>query len=514
MSAHLTAVRGSAPSPQDSEGAPRPLTFSLEGVGRSFGDFQALHPAHLSIQAGERVALLGPSGAGKSTLLRLLSTALMPTQGELMVLGADPRKLGVRGLRALRTRIGFIHQQFLLVPQASVFQNVVAGRLGHLSVARAILSILSSKEAERVHAVLTEVGLGSHLYDRVDRLSGGEQQRVAIARMLYQDPEVIIADEPLASVDPVRAADLVRLLSQFACGRTLIVSTHQLEPVLPFVTRVIGLRKGAIHFDKRTEELRQEDLNALYEAATPERSTKVVHMVPRTSSLPAQDQRVVTVGVGHGVEVGGVLRRLTALLRDRPGLRFKVRSTQCATLLQELQAGQVDLALVDECRPSCLELKTEQIVEDPVLLVASPVLAGLPSGRVSAHVAASLPRVDWEPGSKLRMAVEEHFARSGAPLEPHAAVLEMGGTSEVMEAVAAGAGVAFISSLAARPWLRTGALRQVPVSALEDLRHPLFAVYPKSSEKHALITEFLGAIRGAFETLSGQGAVSRVELGS
>jgi phosphonate transport system ATP-binding protein len=517
MSAHLMAVHGSPLHPRDQAGAARALTFSLAGVGRAFGDFRALQPAHLSIQSGERVALLGPSGAGKSTLLRLLSTALMPTEGELRVLGADPSRLGGRGLRALRTRIGVIHQQFLLVPQASVFQNVVAGRLGHLSVARAILSMLSSAEAQRVHAVLSEVGLGSHLYERVDRLSSGEQQRVAIARMLYQDPEVIIADEPLASVDPVRAVDLVRLLSHFARGRTLIVSTHQLEPVLPFVTRVIGLRKGAVHFDKRTDELRQEDLKALYETVPLERTAQnVVHMVPRTSSARATEPQLITVGVGHGVEVGGLLRRLTELLKDRPGLRFKVCSTRSETLLQEVQAGRLDLALVDERRPASQELETEQLVEDPVLLVASPAFAGLPSGRVSASVVAGLPRVDWEHGSQLRAAVEEHFARSGTPLEAHAAVLELAGTAELMEAVAAGAGVAFVSSLAARPWLRSGALRQVPMSTLEELRHPLFAVYRKSSEKHGLLLELLGLVREAFGTLSGlgQGAAPRVELGS
>jgi phosphonate transport system ATP-binding protein len=514
MSALSVAVRSAAEHLRDQDEPAKSLTFSLSGVGRAFGDYRALHPVHLTIREGERVALLGPSGAGKSTLLRLLSTALMPSEGQLSVLGADPQRLGARGLRALRTRIGVIHQQFLLVPQASVFQNVVAGRLGHLSLLRAVLSILSSAEAERVHAVLSDVGLGSHLYERVDHLSGGEQQRVAIARMLYQEPEVIIADEPLASVDPRRATDLLRLLSQFAHERTLIVSTHQIEPVLPYVSRVIGLRQGSILFDKRKEELGREDLMALY-AAPAQQGGTVVHVSPRRVVTPALEPEVITVGVSRGVDMGLLLQGLSEHFKARPGLRFKLVSTRCATLLQELQAGKMDLAIVDECRPLGEELEVESLAEDEVLLVAGSAFASLPMEPLSLSMAASLQRIEWEPGSKLRTLVEEHFARSGVPLHSSAAVLETGGAAEVLDAVVAGVGVAFVSSLMARQLLQSGGVRRVAVSTLEELRHPLFAVYRKSGERGGPVAEFLEIVRDACGTLAARDSMEgRVETGS
>jgi phosphonate transport system ATP-binding protein len=249
------------------EEASSATAFALRGASKAFGGFDALRDVTLTIRAGERVAILGPSGAGKSTLLRLMTTAAMPTGGSVEVLGVPPQRLGFDELRALRSRIGMVHQQLLLVPQSSVFQNVLTGRLGRLSLLRASLALLSPRVAREVARVLEQVGLVSKIYERVDRLSGGEQQRVAIARVLYQEPEVLIADEPLSSVDPVRSLDLVRLLSQFARGRTLIVATHQLEPLLPYVSRVVGLREGRLLFDRHKDALTAEDLDRLYAGA-------------------------------------------------------------------------------------------------------------------------------------------------------------------------------------------------------------------------------------------------------
>src|SRR6266852_3800435 len=165
----------------------------LEMIGKRFGSFRALQGLDLTNRRGERVGIVGASGAGKTTLLRLLNTSLFPTEGTVQILGADPTRLNPSALRALRGRIGTVYQQLLLVPQVSVLQNVISGRLARISLWKAATSLWSRSEAERVAAVLDRVGLASKIYERVDRLSGGEQQRVAIARMLYQDTEMIIA---------------------------------------------------------------------------------------------------------------------------------------------------------------------------------------------------------------------------------------------------------------------------------------------------------------------------------
>ena len=238
--------------------------FVLDRVSRRYGDFEALRDVSLTIRAGERVGLIGPSGAGKSTLLSLLNTARFPSSGSLRVLGEDPVRLSTRNLRRLRARVGTVHQSLDLVPQSSAFQNVVAGRLGQLSIFGALWALVSRREAAQVARLLARLGIADKIYERCDRLSGGEQQRVAIARVLHQSPEVLLADEPLASVDPARSVEIVQLLLRAAEGRTLVVSTHQLEPVLDQLTRVIGLRQGQVHFDKQVSELTAQDLASLY----------------------------------------------------------------------------------------------------------------------------------------------------------------------------------------------------------------------------------------------------------
>ena len=240
------------------------LVFGLSEVTRRFGAHAALRGVTLDVRAGERVAVVGPSGAGKSTLLQVLNTAALATSGTVRVLGADPATLSPRALRRLRARMGTVHQRLDLVPQASVFHNVVAGRLGQRGLLASLASLVSQREARAVAALLERLGIADKLHQRLDRLSGGEQQRVAVARVLHQAPDVLVADEPLASVDPARSAELVALLAQAAEGRTLVVSTHQLEPVRPHVTRVVGLREGRVAFDRPAGELTAAEVQALY----------------------------------------------------------------------------------------------------------------------------------------------------------------------------------------------------------------------------------------------------------
>lgn len=203
--------------------------------------------------APEPIAIVGPSGAGKTTLLRLLAGAVAPSSGTASVLGEALAGASGASLRALRARIGFIHQSPTLVPMLRVVQNVAAGQLGSHGLLGGLRSVLfpSAADTEAIHALLNRVGIGDKLYQRVDRLSGGEQQRAAIARTLHQAPGLILADEPVASVDPARARAVVELLVSLAAERRvpLIASLHDVDLAEAFFPRIVGLRGGRIAFD-------------------------------------------------------------------------------------------------------------------------------------------------------------------------------------------------------------------------------------------------------------------------
>ena len=246
-----------------------PTVLSFQGAQRSLGGVRAIDAVDFRVIRGERVAIVGPSGAGKTTLLRLAGASLFATAGEVRVLGDDPSRLPARKLRALRSRVGTIHQQLHLVPQASVLENVLLGRVGKQGVVRLALAPLLRGDRGRVAALLERVGLASRIDERVDRLSGGEQQRVAVARVLWQEPDLVLADEPFSSVDPERSTEVARLLVEAAAGRTLVVSTHQIAPIRDLVDRFVGLRAGRVLFDLTRDRLTEERLAALYRIEGP-----------------------------------------------------------------------------------------------------------------------------------------------------------------------------------------------------------------------------------------------------
>ena len=467
--------------------------FSLSGAGRRFGTFEALAPLSLSIARGEKVALLGPSGAGKSTLLRLLNTTLASSAGPVRVLGEDVAALSPGRLRALRAKIGTIPQQLLLVPQASVFQNVVAGRLGRLPLLRAARALVSRAEAERVAEVLARVGIASKLYERVDRLSGGEQQRVAIARTLYQEPDVILADEPLASVDPARSAELVDLLLEVGREKTLVLSTHRLEPVLPAFARVLGLKGGKLLFDREKAGLSLDDLSRLYEseraASLPARSK---------AAVPAQAEPFAVARVGASSLPGEHLlpELVAAFVRECPGIRVNLTVRDSAQVTEALLAGRVDLAFLGARVPHP-SLRFEDFAEDEVVLVAAPHFEGLSAGPLSPSAAAQLPRVEREEGSGTRAVVTDHFAALGAPLSPEAVALEVDSLVGLKAAVLSGAGVAFVSRLSVEEELRSGAVRVVPVTGVRIPRR-VFAAWRGDVELPAAARRFLDAAQRAW----------------
>jgi len=246
--------------------------YELAEVRKAFDGVVALDGVSLAIERGEHVAFIGPSGAGKTTLFRILNLTLAPTSGTLRFDGADVAALTPGELRRARRRIGSIYQQHNLVGRLRVVHNVLAGNLGRWSLATALASLVRPRELETAARALAQVGIPDKLYARTDELSGGQQQRVAIARVLVQDPDVVLADEPVSSVDPALAAALVALLRDLAraTGKTLLVNLHSVDLALTGFPRVVGIRQGRILFDLAPDKVTPELLELLYAGSAPE----------------------------------------------------------------------------------------------------------------------------------------------------------------------------------------------------------------------------------------------------
>ena len=244
----------------------REVVVALRGVRVRYDGRAALDGVDLMVRAGERVALVGPSGAGKSTLLGLCSGAVRPDSGDVEVLGHPLRRLGAGQLADVRRRVGTIHQQLHLVGALRVVHNVNAGHLGRWSLWRALASLIRPQEVEVARAALGRVGIADKLLVRTDHLSGGEQQRVALARVLVQAPDLVLADEPVSSLDPARADEVVRLLCESVATeeRALVVSLHDFDLAVRRCERVVGLREGRVVFDLPAGEVGQRLRDELY----------------------------------------------------------------------------------------------------------------------------------------------------------------------------------------------------------------------------------------------------------
>ncbi|MGH3663426.1 MAG: phosphonate ABC transporter ATP-binding protein [Micromonosporaceae bacterium] len=243
--------------------------FALTDVSLRYGANHALLNVNLTIRHGERVAVIGPSGAGKSSIIALLNGTSMPTHGHVRVLSRDLAGATARALRDVQRRVGTIHQQFNLVDQLRVVHNVNAGRLGDWPFWKSALSLLSPREVPEAREALRRVGIADKLYERTSDLSGGEQQRVAISRVLVQRPVAILADEPIASLDPARGKEIINLLHDISeeTGTTFLASLHDVDMALERFDRIIGLRAGSIEFDTTPAQLARDDINALYALA-------------------------------------------------------------------------------------------------------------------------------------------------------------------------------------------------------------------------------------------------------
>ncbi|MBP6685512.1 MAG: phosphonate ABC transporter ATP-binding protein [Leucobacter sp.] len=241
-------------------------TVSVTGLTKRYDQTTALNGASLEVNRGELVVLLGRSGSGKSTLLRHLNGLESPTEGSVQVLGEEVSSLRGRSLRSLRSRIGFIFQQFELVPSLTVLENVLTGALATITGPR--LGLIGYGRARREAALghLDRVGLLATAYQRADTLSGGQQQRVAIARALMQEPEILLADEPVASLDPESSEQVMTLIRDIAVDRglTVVCSLHQVDLALSWADRIVGLRAGEVVQDTHTVNLTREEVMEIY----------------------------------------------------------------------------------------------------------------------------------------------------------------------------------------------------------------------------------------------------------
>jgi phosphonate transport system ATP-binding protein len=246
--------------------------LKLDGVSVTYpGEIRALRPTSLSFHAGQFTVLLGPSGAGKSTLLRCLNGLVAPTGGRVVAEALGDIG-GGRALREHRRRTGMIFQQHQLIGRLSALRNVLTGRLGYHGQLRSLLPL---PRADRLIALecLERVGLLDRALDRVDTLSGGMQQRVGIARALAQRPRLILADEPVSSLDPTTAVKVLELLRSIckADGIAAIVSLHQVELALEAADRIVGIAHGAVVFDGAAASFNAAHYRQIYEKALPVR---------------------------------------------------------------------------------------------------------------------------------------------------------------------------------------------------------------------------------------------------
>lgn len=219
--------------------------------------FKALDNVSFEVPDGQFVALIGLSGSGKSTLLRCINRLIEPTEGRIVWNGLDITAVSDEEIRYVRRRIGMIFQQFNLVKRSKVITNVLAGRLGYVNPIYSFLNYFSSQDKDRALANLERVGIGNQVYKRASALSGGQQQRVAIARALMQNPELMLADEPVASLDPATSHSVMKYLDLLnkEDGLTILTSLHFLSLARTYADRVIALKDGKLEFDGPPEEI-------------------------------------------------------------------------------------------------------------------------------------------------------------------------------------------------------------------------------------------------------------------
>jgi len=237
----------------------------IRGLTKRYGDFDALKGIDLDLAPGEFLVVLGPSGAGKSTLLRCINRLAEPTQGEVHIDGRLA-KSDAASLRALRRQVAMIFQHYNVVPRLSVEKNVLTGRLAAMPQVLSWFEVFPRQDIELARECLRRVELEDKAALRTDTLSGGQKQRVGIARALAQQPKIILADEPVASLDPKTSRTVLNYLKQASrqLGISVVCNLHQIEYAREFGERIVGMSSGAVVFEGRPDQLTDEVLHRIY----------------------------------------------------------------------------------------------------------------------------------------------------------------------------------------------------------------------------------------------------------
>ncbi|KUE86271.1 phosphonate ABC transporter [Cupriavidus necator] len=271
------------------------MSFRLDAASVSYANGQrALSQITLAASRGEPIAVIGPSGAGKTSLLRLLATSLRPSEGRVEVLEQSPWAVSAARLRQLRCRIGMVHQAPPMPPRQRVVTAILAGRLGIWPAWKSLLSLVYPADIDGACEQLARLELADRLFDRCDQLSGGQLQRVGVARVLYQRPELILADEPVSAMDPVLANLTLGELRREADTRAvpLVASLHAVDLALRWFPRIVGLKAGEIAFDLPAERVTDALLRELYAS--------------ESASPPVQGSQALTsIAAGASAAIGG-----------------------------------------------------------------------------------------------------------------------------------------------------------------------------------------------------------------
>jgi phosphonate transport system ATP-binding protein len=468
-----------------STGSP-PLILA-QGLSKTFGDFEAVSDFTASIALGERVAIVGQNGAGKSTILRLLNLSHRPTTGSFFWRGIDTSTLSAEALRRLRARIGTVPQRYDLIPQLTVRMNVLSSRLGQRSLVSSFWNLFSAREDAEVERVLEMVGIAHLMHERSDRLSGGEQQRAAIARALFQRPDVLFADEPLAAVDPGSAPVLMKVLVDVceASRCALIMTSHHLHLLRDYFPRIVGIRSGRIDFDMDSDAVSARVFSSLY-------GKKPRQHRPSTALREDAPEKRRTLRIGVSGE--GCAFLATSVLHDlaiaHPDVSISIRSDADDPLVGQVAQGSLDLAFVlrAETTPG---LDVIPVRDESVVLVSSDPAEA--SGTTIDEL-ASMTILWTDHHHPVTLAVLDAFEAAGGERSELTLKLELGSIVTVKAAVESGLGCAFLPRCTVAGELDRGTLVEIPVDGLEP-KFAVFAVRKSDGELADVIDAWIGLAR-------------------
>ena len=237
--------------------------LSINKITKKFNDTLALDNININIEKGEIVALIGPSGSGKSTLMNLITGTIKQDSGEILV---DNFEISKFSNKEFAKKVGMLRQQFDLVENINVIHNVLIGRFNEWGFWKSFISLFKPQDIEYAQTALKKIGMEDKIFEPTSELSGGQQQRVAIARLLVQNPLLMLADEPVSSLDPVNARNVLSLITELAKNeqKTLVASMHSVEFSKEFFERIIGMKYGKIIFDDKVENITDEMIKKLY----------------------------------------------------------------------------------------------------------------------------------------------------------------------------------------------------------------------------------------------------------